>query len=469
MASRHAPSAGYAAASFSPSVQCKSIPLIFLLFPISATQSPNLQRGASTPAPTPSSDRYFDLMLNGLVHREGSEQSFVVRSLLHNKNHDGFAKCKTLGPTEFFSIGLEGAGHHLFEKLSPALCGHKKACGGQMSYPYGWAWRAGSLDVSTVMGKKGSSPEKLFNRGGKYLILMRDMVDCTASNLRRFWGRTPTRLCKRHLHLNTTCPAGAYCAHVVPPPRSSPPTPSRASPTHAATCCTSLYIDNRLALCPKFTVDPRIPIVPEGHIAAFASKTDTLQYELEVKVQAAARMNADLDKVNVQDVCSLVVNYDLLVRYPGLHTEPLARFLGVDPADPRIQHFLGRSIKSPAVSTSNRSRVSTLGVPALQMYPPSLSTTAAIGKLLLKSVSHKGFDPLGKFSGELAALPALCGGTNKLDTTPAPGVLRRTASADDLHCGLAWRRAWRQHLAHIDAAAAFPNVVPAALMTADVV
>ena len=215
-------------------------------------------------------------------------------------------------------------------------------------------------------------------------------------------------------------------------------------------------------------MDPRIPIVPEDNITAFASKTDTLQYELEVKVQAAARMNADLDKVNVQDVCSLVVNYDLLVRYPGLHTEPLARFLGVDPADPRIQHFLGRSIESPAVSTSNRSRVSTLGFPALQMYPLSLSTTAAIGKLLLKSVGHKGFDPLGKFSGELAALPALCGGTNKLDTAPAPGVLQRTDSAGDLHCGLAWRRAWRQHLAHIDAAAAFPNVVPAAPMTADV-
>merc|ERR1740117_952084 len=54
-----------------------------------------------------------------------------------------------LGP--FYTIGVEGAGHHLIEAMNTGLCNRRgfknetfpsrKRCGGQMSFPAGFEWR----------------------------------------------------------------------------------------------------------------------------------------------------------------------------------------------------------------------------------------------------------------------------------------------------------------------------------------
>ena len=111
----------------------------------------------------------------------GAQKSFSVRSMEHNRDTD-FSSCHRR--VNFMTVGLEGAGHHLFEAMPKSLCGDVKGrrhtkCGGQYSWPHGGEWRhSGAIKGSGY----DTVPEMVHPTGGKHLILMRDMVDQTFSS-----------------------------------------------------------------------------------------------------------------------------------------------------------------------------------------------------------------------------------------------------------------------------------------------
>ena len=338
--------------------------------------------------------RYYHLMLDALINREAiaagnrTVEPFVVRSLLHNKDGNGYAQCKP--DTAFTTIGLEGSGHHLFKALPRQLCSDathtNRVCGNQDSYPFGMGWRLGEepVTVSESMRRpisSGRTRQPLH----KVLVLMRDMVDSTASALHRFWGKQSKITCKR-----------------------------------------------------KGLKFPCFSLHPE----------DSLQAELDARIQAAMAMNADLNNLKVEDGCSLVINYDLLLRYPALHAMPLARFLGVDPDNGHIRTFLTETITRLGNGTGG------LSAPTLWMSPPSVPITDYVGTYIQKSIVARSFDPSRKFEGKLADLPVHCSNTSHATFSP-------------IQCGLAWRRAWRQYLAHTNAAMLYPNVIPALQLSSD--
>ena len=104
------------------------------------------------------------------------------------------------GGSNFFTVGLEGSGHHLFETLDKSLCGGKP-CGGQESYsvcgigcaPFvnaSLSWRVTPSATPIFPDAMGVKVAREYgDRQGvvKYIVLVRDPVDAFTSAARRFW------------------------------------------------------------------------------------------------------------------------------------------------------------------------------------------------------------------------------------------------------------------------------------------
>lgn len=110
----------------------------------------------------------------------------------------------SLPPGPFWTIGVEGAGHHMVEAMHPSLCnGHgfsngsknnPNKCGGQMSFPSGRAWRLSAAISPSSQEKSCASLLAAGSAGArKYIFLLRDPVDATISTLGRFWNHKKQR------------------------------------------------------------------------------------------------------------------------------------------------------------------------------------------------------------------------------------------------------------------------------------
>lgn len=94
---------------------------------------------------------------------------------------------------QFSTAGVEGTGHHLFEKMPPSLCPTNSStklqrhCGGRAavvdSLPSGSGWRRSR----TVVPKMVTCSQFLPLKTEKSLLLVRDPVEAFISALSRFW------------------------------------------------------------------------------------------------------------------------------------------------------------------------------------------------------------------------------------------------------------------------------------------
>ena len=108
-----------------------------------------------------------------------------------------------LGP--FWTIGVEGSGHHLIEAMHPILCNGRgfrngstvavrglKRCGGQSSFPSGSAWRQRAI-ISPDSKQKSCASLLAGGADSKFIFVLRDPVDATISTLGRFWNHKEMR------------------------------------------------------------------------------------------------------------------------------------------------------------------------------------------------------------------------------------------------------------------------------------
>ena len=122
---------------------------------------------------------------------------------------------RVLPPGPVWTIGVEGAGHHMIEEMNHSLCGQhvrgglRRRCGGQMSFPSLFAWRKSatispsSTAVQTVddRSQQRTRPPPMMTcasfltpSNSKILFLLRDPVDAAISALGRLasWSKRPT-------------------------------------------------------------------------------------------------------------------------------------------------------------------------------------------------------------------------------------------------------------------------------------
>lgn len=89
---------------------------------------------------------------------------------------------------KFFTVGLEGFGHHAFFHTPKSL---GATGGGARSYPFGFTWRNEGYASIPASYRGPDLPELLMQN--KLLVLVRDLVDAHFSTVRRFW-KEKTRL-----------------------------------------------------------------------------------------------------------------------------------------------------------------------------------------------------------------------------------------------------------------------------------
>ena len=101
---------------------------------------------------------------------------------------------RSLPPGPFWTIGVEGAGHHMIEAMDHSLCKGRnnrsttpRHCGGQESFPCGVKWRR-SATISPSSQQKTCASLLRGGENTKFIFLVRDPVDATVSTLGRFWN-----------------------------------------------------------------------------------------------------------------------------------------------------------------------------------------------------------------------------------------------------------------------------------------
>lgn len=88
------------------------------------------------------------------------------------------AESREFLPGHFFTVGLEGFGHHAFSGMGISL----GVSGGIKSFPFGHKWREDG-----GMSSYGSPKIEEMMKYKKLLVLVRDLIDAHFSTLRRFW------------------------------------------------------------------------------------------------------------------------------------------------------------------------------------------------------------------------------------------------------------------------------------------
>lgn len=151
-----------------------------------------------SPFPPPPSDlSHVNATYESLMLRWARASSSVHRCLEAQARLPPHSLMRARGP--FWTIGVEGAGHHMIEAMHPSLCNGRgfkngskgpRSCGGQMSFPTGSAWRRSATISPTSQQKSCASLAAAAGADGKFIFLLRDPVDATISTLGRFWKHT---------------------------------------------------------------------------------------------------------------------------------------------------------------------------------------------------------------------------------------------------------------------------------------
>ena len=160
--------------------------------------APCLRAQERGPYPHPPSDlSHAKATYESLMLRWARASSSIHRCLEAQARQPPDSLMRARGP--FWTIGVEGAGHHMIEAMHPSLCdglGYNnrsnvpKHCGGQMSFPTGSAWRRSATISPTSRQKSCASLAAAAGADGKFIFLLRDPVDATISTLGRFWKHT---------------------------------------------------------------------------------------------------------------------------------------------------------------------------------------------------------------------------------------------------------------------------------------
>jgi len=163
--------------------------------------APCLRAQELGPYPPPPSDLgHAKATYESLMLRWARASSSIHRCLEAQARQPPHSLMRALGP--FWTLGVEGAGHHMIEAMHPSLCNGRgfkdgsngtkspKYCGGQMSFPTGSAWRRSATISPTSRQKSCASLAAAAGADGKFIFLLRDPVDATVSTLGRFWKHT---------------------------------------------------------------------------------------------------------------------------------------------------------------------------------------------------------------------------------------------------------------------------------------
>ena len=150
--------------------------------------------------PPPSDLSHANATYESLMLRWARASSSVHRCLEAQARQPPHSLMRVRG--SFWTIGVEGAGHHMIEAMHPSLCksatgaAFKKGsngpehCGGQMSFPSGFVWRRSATISPASQQRSCASLAAAAGADGKFIFLLRDPVDATISALGRFWKHT---------------------------------------------------------------------------------------------------------------------------------------------------------------------------------------------------------------------------------------------------------------------------------------
>jgi len=148
---------------------------------------------------------------------------------------------------------------------------------------------------------------------------------------------------------------------------------------------------------------------------------DTLLREMDAQREGIRAISACVEHLPCES--TLILSYELLLAFPDAHVAPLARFLGVEPSDARLQHFFSgfrRDEHAEQIAARWAARQELL----LPRTECNGYKDARVGALLLEAESLDGGD--GDVGRETLLGSACC--------------------RDACTCYLAWRRAWRIEL-----------------------
>jgi hypothetical protein len=183
----------------------------------------------------------------------------------------------------FWTIGVEGAGHHMLMAMDTSLCPGSDSvfgggCGGEWSFPFGMIWRAKDdrLPVnpsSPCIIHEARKAAFIKQPTSKFIFLLRDPVDAAMSAMGRFW------------HARQLGDPAYY---------------------HS----TRRFYNN------------------------------TLMGELAATRLGWRKVAQCLDELPCDR--SLILSYELLTLFPEAHAPRLAAFLGVSPTDTRLRTWLSR-------------------------------------------------------------------------------------------------------------------------------